>query len=43
MEYNTPCITSLDTAHAILEVLEYMSDEKSAEIYALDEYSVYKE
>lgn len=43
MEYNTPCITSLDTANAVLEVLEHMAGQKDANIYALDEYSLYKE
>jgi carbamoyl-phosphate synthase large subunit len=42
MEYNTTCITSLDTTNAILEVLEYKAGSKNADIYALDEYSIYK-
>jgi len=42
MEYNTTCITSFDTTNAILEVLEYKAGSKNADIYALDEYSVYK-
>jgi carbamoyl-phosphate synthase large subunit len=41
MEYNTTCITSLDTTNAILEVLEYKEGSKAADIYALDEYSRY--
>lgn len=40
MEYNTPCLSSLDTANAVLDVLEYMEGEKNINIYALDEYSV---
>ncbi len=43
MEYNTTCITSLDTTNAILEVLEYMTGSNQADIYALDEYSVYSD
>jgi len=39
MEYNTPCITSLDTANAVLEVLEHMNGNKVTNIYALDEYT----
>lgn len=42
MEYNTTCITSLDTTNAILEVLEYKAGSKNADIYALDEYSTRK-
>jgi carbamoyl-phosphate synthase large subunit len=40
MEYNTPCLSSLDTTNAVLDVLEHMAGEKDAGIYALDEYSV---
>lgn len=40
MEYNTPCITSLDTTNAVLDVLEHLSGHKDVAIYALDEYSV---
>ena len=40
MEYNTPCLSSLDTANAVLEVLEHMAGEKNADIYSLDEYSI---
>lgn len=40
MEYNTPCITSLDTTNAVLDVLEHLSGSKDVGIYALDEYSV---
>lgn len=39
MEYNIPCITSLDTANAVLEVIEHIAGNKETEIYALDEYS----
>ena len=41
MEYNTPCLTSLDTTNAVLEVLERIINKKETEIYALDEYSNY--
>jgi len=40
MEYNIPCITSIDTAYAILEVLENIMNKKDAVVYSLDEYSV---
>ncbi len=40
MEYNTPCITSLDTTNAVLDVLEHLSGNTDVGIYALDEYSV---
>ncbi|MCX7921012.1 MAG: ATP-grasp domain-containing protein [Clostridia bacterium] len=39
IEYNIPCITSLDTANAVFEVLEHIIREKETEIYALDDYS----
>lgn len=39
MEYNIPCITSLDTANAVLEVIEHIAGNKETEIYPLDEYS----
>ncbi|HEY9061920.1 MAG TPA: carbamoyl-phosphate synthase large subunit [Pseudobacteroides sp.] len=39
MEYNIPCITSIDTANAALEVLEHIINKKDAAVYALDEYS----
>jgi len=41
MEYNTPCITSLDTVNALINVMEKVKDLKDIEIYALDDYSVY--
>ncbi len=40
MEYNTPCLSSLDTANAVLDVLEHVAGEDKTNIYALDEYSV---
>ena len=40
MEYNIPCVTSLDTMNAILEVLEHTDGNSDMEIYPLDEYSV---
>ena len=39
MEYNVPCITSVDTANAMLQVLEKLVYEKNAAVYSLDEYS----
>ncbi|HEX3027798.1 MAG TPA: carbamoyl-phosphate synthase large subunit, partial [Clostridia bacterium] len=42
MEYNIPCITSLDTTNAVLEVLEHIINQKETEIYSLDQYSVNK-
>ena len=39
MEYNVPCITSLDTINAIIDVLEHMAGNMELDIYALDEYS----
>ncbi|MCR4436815.1 MAG: carbamoyl-phosphate synthase large subunit [Clostridiales bacterium] len=39
IEYNVPCITSLDTTHAVLEVLEMILHRKDSDIYTLDEYS----
>lgn len=41
MEYNTPCLTSLDTANAILDVLEHLAECNEPGVYALDEYSRY--
>lgn len=40
IEYNVPCITSLDTANAVLDVLENIIQKKETEIYALSEYSI---
>lgn len=40
MEYNTPCLTSLDTTNAILDVLEHLAGHGDIEVYSLDEYSV---
>ena len=42
MEYNIPCLTSLDTANAILDVLEHLAECGEPGIYALDEYSRYE-
>lgn len=42
IEYNTPCITSLDTTNAVLSILERLISDNQADIYSLDEYSVYK-
>ena len=39
MEYNTPCITSLDTTNAVLQVLKRIINNKETEIFALDDYS----
>jgi len=41
MEYNIPCVTSLDTTNAILDVLEHLSGNNDFNIYALDEYSAH--
>lgn len=42
MEYNIPCITSLDTTNAVLSILERLISDNKAEVYSLDEYSVYR-
>lgn len=39
MEYNTPCITSLDTTNAVLQVLTRIINNRETEIFALDDYS----
>jgi carbamoyl-phosphate synthase large subunit len=39
MEYSIPCITSIETANALIWVLEHMIDESKIDIYSLDEYS----
>lgn len=39
IEFNVPCITSLDTTNAVLQVLEHIIQERETEIYSLDEYS----
>ena len=39
MEYNVPCITSLDTANAMMQVLERKMRDEDMEIYALGDYS----
>lgn len=40
MEYNIPCITSLDTVRAVLTAFDYMQKSGSIDIYSLDDYSV---
>ncbi len=42
MEYNIPCITSLDTTNAVLSILERLIADNKADVYALDEYSIYR-
>jgi len=42
MEYSIPCITSLDTINAVLSILERLISDNKAEVYSLDEYSVYR-
>jgi carbamoyl-phosphate synthase large subunit len=39
IEYNVPCITSLDTTKAALKVIDHIIHKKETEIYALDEYT----
>lgn len=39
IEYNIPCITSLDTARSMISILEHMTSREEIEIYSLDEYS----
>jgi carbamoyl-phosphate synthase large subunit len=39
IEYNIPCITSLDTAYAVLDMLESGKHMECFNIYSLDEYS----
>jgi carbamoyl-phosphate synthase large subunit len=39
IEYNIPCITSLDTARSMISILEHMTSGEEIEIYSLDEYS----
>jgi carbamoyl-phosphate synthase large subunit len=41
IEYNVPCITSLDTTNAVLTVLQRIIHNRETEIYALDDYSHY--
>lgn len=40
MEYNVPCITSLDTTNAALQVLEHKINKKEAQIYEISEYTI---
>jgi len=39
IEFNTPCLTSLDTTRAAMEVMEFVVNRADAEIYELKEYS----
>jgi carbamoyl-phosphate synthase large subunit len=41
MEYSIPCLTSLDTTNAMLEVMDQIIHKDNTEIYSLDEYSRY--
>lgn len=38
MEYNLPCITSLDTVSAIIKALSSFDEKDEVEIYSLDQY-----
>jgi carbamoyl-phosphate synthase large subunit len=40
MEYNVPCITSLDTTNAALQVLEHKINKKETQIYEISEYTI---
>lgn len=42
MEFNIPCLTSLDTTKAALSILEQIITNEKNEIYSLDEYSIMK-
>ena len=39
IEYNIPCITSLDTARSMISILEHMISGEDTEIYPLDMYA----
>jgi len=39
IEYNIPCITSLDTARSMISILEHMISGEDTEICTLDRYS----
>ncbi|HHW49024.1 MAG TPA: carbamoyl-phosphate synthase large subunit [Clostridiaceae bacterium] len=39
IEYNITCITALDTAKAIVDVLKHIKNKNEFEVYALDEYA----
>ncbi|MCX8131288.1 MAG: carbamoyl-phosphate synthase large subunit [Clostridia bacterium] len=41
IEYNVPCITSLDTTKAALQVIDHIIHQRETEIYSLDDYSAY--
>jgi len=38
IEFNIPCITSLDTANAVIEAFEHVNNNKSLTVYELKEY-----
>lgn len=38
IEYNVPCLSSLDTAKAVVQVLKNSTDSEDIEVYSLDEY-----
>lgn len=39
IEFNTPCLTSLDTTKAAMEVMEFIVDKTDTEVFELGEYS----
>ncbi len=41
IEYNVPSITNLDTAEAVLDVVDYFTGEKTCGVLPLDNYSKY--
>jgi carbamoyl-phosphate synthase large subunit len=43
IEYNIPSITNLDTAYAVMSVLEYFAEGTACEVHSLDSYSNYHE
>ncbi len=43
IEYNVPSITNLDTAYAVMSVLEYFTEGEACEVHPLDIYSNYHE
>jgi carbamoyl-phosphate synthase large subunit len=42
IEYNIPCITSIDTTNAMLLVVENIINKKDTDVFSLDEYSILK-
>ena len=40
IEYNVPCITSLDTVNATLQVINHFVENNAMDIYSLDQYSI---